>query len=597
MKKLLFFTKLIFLIILTGYAQAYELTILHMNDHHSHLSADTSMDLKLAGKMTRVRSGGFPAVVQKFKTLESQNRNVIKLHAGDAITGDLYFTLFEGEADAALMNEVCFDALAIGNHEFDFGDTGLAKFLDFLNDGECKTTFLAANVIPELGASALAKKSVNDYLLPYVILERGGVEIGIIGIDIVSKTTISSSPDSTTKFLDEKKTAQKYVKELQDKGVKHIILLTHYQYKNDLELAKSLDGVDVIVGGDSHSLLGNFSELGLNSVGPYPTISSDKSGQPVCIVQAWQFSQIVGELIVQFDELGNVKECSGTPHMMLADSFKRKNSEGDRVELAGDVRKDVMLAVEENPLLSVVSEDPEAAAKLATFTEAVSEKKAIKVAVVAENLCFERIPGQGRSKLCDVSVTSVMGSDISNLVAHAFRDMAKASQIAIQNGGGVRIDIGKGDLSIGDAYQLLPFANTLVELDMSGAEIHEVLEDALDLALKPDGSSGAYPYAAGLRWDVDARKQKGMRILNLEFKGPKDNEWVPISKTRMFKVVTNNYIASGKDGYLTFGTVSKEGRVVDTYLDYAQSFVDYARKVGTLKKLPASEYSTQSFQK
>ena len=109
-----------------------------------------------------------------------------------------------------------------------------------------------------------------------------------------------------------------------------------------------------------------------------------------------------------------------------------------------------------------------------------------------------------------------MGSDISNLVAHAFRDMAKASQIAIQNGGGVRIDIGKGDLSIGDAYQLLPFANTLVELDMSGAEIHEVLEDALDLALKPDGSSGAYPYAAGLRWDVDARtiKTKTYEILN-----------------------------------------------------------------------------------
>ena len=88
-----------------------------------------------------------------------------------------------------------------------------------------------------------------------------------------------------------------------------------------------------------------------------------------------------------------------------------------------------------------------------------------------------------------------------------------------------------------------------------------------------------------------------MRIINLEFKGPKDNKWVPISKTRMFKVVTNNYIASGKDGYLTFGKVSKEGRVVNTYLDYAQSFVDYSRKVEILKKLPASEYSTQSFQK
>ena len=86
----------------------------------------------------------------------------------------------------------------------------------------------------------------------------------------------------------------------------------------------------------------------------------------------------MGELIVQFDELGNVKECSGTPHLMLVDSFKRKNSEGDRVELVGNVRKDVILAVEENPLLSVVSEDPEADAKLATFTEAVPKRKLLK---------------------------------------------------------------------------------------------------------------------------------------------------------------------------------------------------------------------------
>ena len=213
--------------------------------------------------------------------------------------------------------------------------------------------------------------------------------------------------------------------------------------------------MDVIVGGDSHSLLGDFSELGLNPAGPYPTVSSNRSGQTVCIVQAWQFSQVVGELIVQFDAEGNVRACSGTPHMMLADSFMRKNSDGDRMELEGGFRNDVILAVEQNPLLSIVSEDPDAAAKLATFTEAVAEKKAIKIADVAENLCFERIPGQGRSKLCDVSETAKMGSDISNLVAHAFRDTAKASQIAIQNGGGVRIDIGKGDLSIGDAYQLL----------------------------------------------------------------------------------------------------------------------------------------------
>ena len=108
-------------------ANAGQLTILHINDHHSHLRADGRMSLKIGGENTRVRSGGFPAIVSTFKNLSDGKNNVLKLHAGDAITGDLYYTLFKGEADAALMNEVCFDAFAVGNHEFDDGT------LDLLN--------------------------------------------------------------------------------------------------------------------------------------------------------------------------------------------------------------------------------------------------------------------------------------------------------------------------------------------------------------------------------------------------------------------------------------------------------------------------------
>ena len=78
----------------------------------------------------------------------------------------IFFTLFKGEADAALMNEVCFDAFALGNHEFNEGDAGLAKFLDFLNAGECNTPVLAANVKPEVGVSALTPNSETDYIQP-----------------------------------------------------------------------------------------------------------------------------------------------------------------------------------------------------------------------------------------------------------------------------------------------------------------------------------------------------------------------------------------------------------------------------------------------
>lgn len=581
--------------IMGGVVQANQLTILHINDHHSHLRADGRMSLNIGGNKTRVRSGGFPAIVSTFDKLSAGRNNVLKLHAGDAITGDLYYTLFKGEADAALMNEVCFDAFALGNHEFDDGDLGLVNFLNFLNEGVCQTPILGANVVPKVGLSPLTKNSTTDYIQPFTVINKGGMSIGIIGIDIANKTKNSSSPDESTIFLDETDTAQKYIDELTSKGVDHIILLTHYQYQNDLKMAKRLRGVDAIIGGDSHTLLGNFKDLGLNSEGPYPTVVKNADGHTVCVAHAWQYSQIVGELNITFDDDGVVEACDGLPHMMLGDSFKRKNTDGERVELEGEERQTVLNAIADDPKLNLMDDDKNAAALLAGFSSKVDELKAANIGTVSENLCLERIPGQGKSKLCDVSQTSLYGSDISNLVSHAFRDMARTSDIAIQNAGGVREDVPAGDFTIGDAYKLLPFSNTLVELKMSGEEIKNVLEDALDYAMSPDGSTGAYPYAAGLRWEVDTSKDKGSRFSSVEFKGPKDTVWAELGADKFYTVVTNNYISSGRDGYLTFGTISKAGRVTDTYLDYAQSFVDYVRKVGTVGKLNQSDYSTQSF--
>jgi 5'-nucleotidase/UDP-sugar diphosphatase len=576
-------------------AQAADLTILHINDHHSHLAADGSMDLILAGERTRVSGGGFPMLADRFKTLSASRENVLKLHAGDAMMGDLFFTLFKGEADAALMNSVCFDAFALGNHEFDLGDEGLKNFIDFLRKGDCGTPALGANVVPEVGVSPLAPNGPNDYILPYVIKQVGGVKVGIIGIDIASKTKNSSSPDPTTQFLDEAKTAQKYIDELTAAGVERIVLLTHFGYGNDIALAKKLTGVDVIVGGDSHTLLGEgFEEIGLNARGPYPTVVSGADGNMVCVAQAWEYARIVGELAVDFNADGTVAACSGMPHLPLADSFKRKNAEGDRVELDGADRDAVYAAVADHPYLILGKEDAATKAVFETFAKTVDERKGEIIGETSDDLCLERIPGQGRSKICSKSDTAGHGSDITMLVAHAFREMSKTGDIAIQNGGGVRIDVPAGPISIGTAYELLPFSNTLVELTMTGAEIQAVLEDALDYALLPDGSTGAYPYAAGLRWHVDLSAAKGSRLTGLEYKGPSDQAWSPLDPARSYKVITNDYIGAGRDGYATFKTVTEDGRSLNTYLDYAQSFVDFVKQRGTVGKLPVEDYSTQS---
>ena len=142
-----------------------------------------------------------------------------------------------------------------------------------------------------------------------------------------------SNPDDTTMFLDEANTAQQYADELKAQGVDRVILLSHYGYDNDLALAQNTSGIDIIVGGDSHSLLGDLSDLGLKPSGSYPTMVSDASGNDVCVVTAWQYSQIVGELHAEFDGQGNITSCMGTPHMMLADSFKEKMLTGKELKL------------------------------------------------------------------------------------------------------------------------------------------------------------------------------------------------------------------------------------------------------------------------
>ncbi|WP_411994581.1 NAD nucleotidase [Agarivorans sp. DSG3-1] len=577
-------------------AQPLTINVLHINDHHSHLQADTGIDLTLAGEATRVSVGGFPKVVAKINELAASKDNVLKLHAGDAITGDLYYTLFKGEADAALMNEVCFDAFALGNHEFDGGDAGLKTFLEFLYSPTCQTQVLAANVEPEVGVSPLAPVTRWDYFQPYMIKSFGDAKVGIIGIDIATKTKNSSSPDATTLFHDETTTAQMYIDELKGQGVNNIILLTHYQYKNDVELAAKLSGVDVIVGGDSHTLLGDFADLGLNTQGDYPTMLSNLDGDPVCVAQAWQYSAVVGDLAVTFDGNGKLASCTGTPHLMLADSFKRKDSTGTRVELTGTDRDAVTAQVTANANLSIVTPDANAAAVLAVYAEEVDVLKQAVVGDVAQNLCFERIPGQGRSTLCDVSATSANGSDISNLVAQAFLEQAIRGDVSIQNAGGVRNDVPQGNYTIGDAYTLLPFANTLVYLEMTGAEIKTVLNEAVDYALDPDGSTGAYPYAAGLRYKVDMSQAAGSRLYDVEVKAKGTTDWVVLTDDASLTVVTNDYIAGGRDGYFSFTDIAAdESKFEDSFLDYAQSFVDYVERRSTIDKLPLENYSTQMF--
>jgi 5'-nucleotidase len=582
-----------------------DLTILHVNDHHSRLDAETvNLSVRTAaGNRENVTFplGGFARVAQAMDELSAGSANVLKLHAGDAITGDLYYTITNGRADADLMNTVCFDAFTLGNHEFDSGDAGLKTFLDFLRTGNCRTPVLSANTNLTLNASPLAQGSISAYVQPATIVVRDGQQIGIIGITVAGKTKNSSRPDASTTFANETQTAQAQIDGLRAGGVNKIILLTHQGYAEDVAMARALSGVDVIVGGDSHTLLGP-TELTTFAVtapaGAYPTQVVNRDGKLVCVAQAWQYGWAVGNLKVRFDQAGDVTSCGGSPQILLGNPTRRATgtvalTDADRTAIAADLAT--------QPALRVTAEAARAVTTLAPYQQQRTAFGANVVGAAATNLCLRRVPGTKRditrSKFSDCNTgtfTSTHGGDMQQIVAQAFLEQGRSFggvDIALQNAGGVRVDLDAGNVTVGNVYTVLPFRNVLVRLTMTGAEVKQTLEDAITFLLAGAGNTGTYPYAASLRFRVDLNQPANNRVSNLEVKNAQD-AWVALNPAATYRVITNDFVADGGDGWVTLRSVTGARRE-NTFLDYADSFLRYTQRAGTLRRLPASEFSTQ----
>ncbi|WP_417664762.1 bifunctional metallophosphatase/5'-nucleotidase [Pseudidiomarina donghaiensis] len=545
--------------------QPYTLTVAHINDHHSHLLPISGTSVRIQGEELKIETGGFARVATQIEAIRKNKPNVLTLHAGDAITGTLFYTLFDGAADAALMNQICFDAFELGNHEFDSGDAGLKRFLDVLSLGDCGTVVLGANVEPEIGVSPLTPKTRWDSFKPYAIYDVGGERIGVIGIDIAVKTKNSSQPDKTTEFADEYSTAKYYIDELRQLGIEKIGLLTHIQYKNDLALAEKLPAVDFIIGGDSHTLLGDYARYGLPAVGPYPMTVNNADGDQVCVAHAWQYSQVVGELAVTFDG-DAVANCGGQTHLLIAE--------------------DAPAALADLPQFAAVAEHSQIKQELTNYQTKIDELTQQQIAQVEQRLCMRRM-GVQTSEDCGVG----RHSDAHAVVAQAFLASTPQADFALQNGGGVRREIAAGTLTVADVYSLLPFSNTLVEMQITGAEVKQVLEQALAYAISAGGSDGAYPHGAGIRFAVDMTAADGTRVSELEVWS--DNSWQALQPTQTYTMVTNSFLAAGNDGWALLGDITAAGRSTDTYVNYAQSFVDWARKTTIIKRPDA--HSTKRY--
>ncbi|HID64719.1 MAG TPA: multifunctional 2',3'-cyclic-nucleotide 2'-phosphodiesterase/5'-nucleotidase/3'-nucleotidase, partial [Anaerolineae bacterium] len=333
----------------------------------------------------------------------------------------------------------------------------------------------------------------------YTVLDVAGEKIGIFGLT-TEDTAFISSPGPNVVFKDATESAKTAVSELEAQGINKIIALTHLGYSEDKALAAAVDGIDVIVGGHSHTLLGDME----GAKGPYPTVVTSPAGDTVLIVHAYEWGKYLGRLNVTFTADGKVESYDGAP-----------------------------IFIDES-----IAEDADIAAAVAQYAAPIEELKATIVGQTAVDL-------EGTRELVRSEETN-----LGNLICDAmlWKTASEDTQICIQNGGGIRASIPAGDVSMGQVLEVLPFGNLIATFGLKGSDVWAALENGVS---QYEEQKGRFPQVGGLRYSFNPAQPVGSRIVSVEVKNP-DGSYSPIDLNAVYKVASNDFMRHGGDGYDVF---------------------------------------------
>ncbi len=391
-----------------------DVTILYTNDFHSAFDPIPAYWLPGSPKL-----GGAAHLATLEKEIREREKTSFFFDAGDMFTGQLSF-LTKGEALMEMMRAMRYDALGIGNHEFDYGSD---NFYDQMNSVD----------FPVLGANIYYMGTDIRYSRPYTIVEREGFRVGVIGI-VGEDTRSTALPSGVTKldFRDPVPELRKLIPELEPK-VDLIVVLAHQgktgpmqtdaenrpevqrDFDDDIRVCGAVEGIDVFVGGHAHR--------GIEVPYVHPKTGS-------IIVQTYGYGTRLGYLKLKVDD-GKVVAHQGELLKVWSDQIKP---------------------------------DPLVQAKIDKY----KKMTAPKIGIVQGTLKARLVRDYNRE------------SSLGNFVADVMREIGKAD-IGMQNAGGIRADLPEGEVTNGNVYDALPFVNSLVVCEMTGKQIKEVLEQGLSL--------------------------------------------------------------------------------------------------------------------
>jgi len=395
----------------------YSLTVLHTNDFHARFEPISRFDSGCSAEdnMAGECFGGSARLITAVAEARARSNNSILVDGGDQFQGTLFYTYYKGAMAAEFMNLLGYDAMTVGNHEFDDGPEVLRGFMDAVN-----FPVLLSN------ADYSGEPLLSDKLVKSVVIERGGERIGLIGLT-PDDTDELASPGPNVIFTDPADAVASEVASMEEMGVNKIIVLSHSGYAVDMAVAAANPSVDVIVGGHTNTYLNSNDE---DADGPYPTMVGTTA-----IVSAYAYGKYLGELNVTFDDNGVITEASGGPLIM----------DGN------------------------VAEDEAAVERIAELAVPLDEIRNRVVAEAAEAIDGDR--ANCRARECQ------MGNLVADAMLD--RVAGQGVTIAIQNGGGVRASIDAGEVTMGEVLTVLPFQNTLATMQLTGADVIAALENGV----------------------------------------------------------------------------------------------------------------------
>lgn len=504
----------------------FELSLMHTGDTHAHLD-------NVAKRVTAVKS------------FRAEHPDALLIDSGDVFQGTLYFNEFLGQASREFMNLMDYDAMTFGNHEFDLGSSenghkGLAEFV-----GAAEFPFVSSNVDfskDKIMSGLFHKDTVtaspeDGEIYSGIIEEIDGEKVGIFALTTEETTSLSSPNDVT--FENYLETAENAVEGFESQGIDKIIAVTHIGYNdnpeidNDLQLAAQVDGIDVILGGHSHT------ELDKSIVTNTDENGAEKA--PTIIDHTYQYGEFLGTLNVEFDENGTVVGHAGK-----------------LVEISEQVP------------------DEKAVQILDKYSSKIEELKYKESGGVAVQALPNPRLGDGDSVSVRNSETA-LGNLIADGMLNEARKFNESTVLAMQNGGGIRTSIDEGPIMLGEILTVLPFGNTLATIELSGTEIKTALEHSISQA---PAESGGFLHVSGMKFTYDSSKPAGDRVQSIKLN--QGGEYVDLDSNEMYIIATNAFTAKGGDGYEVFAKAYAEGRVTDLGSADWENLRNYVAELGTV---------------